>query len=174
MELDLVALTIAHIEAENIHSVPATMDTISADGAYYKVFSNNQTFTSRPDISVFYGDTMDGIPDMHVAVEHMIVDKEKREVFAQYLFTGTHTGTFQDLPPTGKPIMYHGGILYQFDENGKLTKEVQYFDKTEILASLGLIRDTNTTMGKFLLIFFQSPFYMIRAAFAMLFKKKKK
>ncbi|MBS1902671.1 MAG: ester cyclase [Bacteroidetes bacterium] len=171
--MDLIALAKAHIEAENIHSLEATMATIGPDGAYYKIYANNEAFTSRDAISTFYHDTMAGVPDMKVEIEHMIKDEESRHVFLQYKFVGTHLGDFSGLPPTGKTLTYQGAILYQFDENGKLIKEVNYFDKTEILASIGVIRDTNTKLGQFLLMFPQSPIYTLRAAIASLFKKKK-
>jgi steroid delta-isomerase-like uncharacterized protein len=170
--MDLFALAHAHINAENNHSLEETMATIGADGAYYKIYANDEEFTSRNDINSFYHDTMQGVPDMKVEVEHMIKDEESRHVFLQYKFIGTHLGDFSGLPPTGKTLTYHGAILYQFDENGKLIKEVNYFDKTEILASIGVLRDTNTKFGQFLLMFFQSPFYTLKAAIKSLFKKK--
>lgn len=168
--MDLFKLARKHIEAENDHDVVGTLDMIGKDGAFYKVYSNNLTFTSRTAISDFYSDAMKGIPDMHVEIDHMIKDEASRHVFVQYRFTGTHSGHFYDLPPTGKKISYHGGILYKFDRKGKLVKEVTYFDKTEILASIGLLRDTNTQLGKFLLIFWQSPIYTLKAAVKTLFK----
>ncbi|HYM20411.1 MAG TPA: ester cyclase [Candidatus Kapabacteria bacterium] len=170
--MDLISLAKAHIEAENNHSLDQTMATIGPDGAYYKVYANNETFTSRNDIRTFYDATMKGLPDMNVEIEHMIQDEESRHVFLQYKFTGTHLGDFSGLPPTGKRLTYQGAILYQFDENGKLIKEVNYFDKTEILSSIGLIRDTNTKLGQFLLMFPQSPFYTLKAAIKSLFRKK--
>ena len=110
---------------------------------------------------------------MHVEVENIIQDKEKRQVFAQYKFTGTHKGNLSGLAPTNKKISYHGAILYEFDEKGKLTKEHTYFDKTELLASIGVIKDTSTKIGMFLLFLFQSPFYALKCGWINLFGKKK-
>jgi steroid delta-isomerase-like uncharacterized protein len=172
--MDLIPLAIKHIEAENHHDVPGTMETIAGGGAEYRVYSNMNFFSSREKIKDFYSDIIDAVPDMNVEVENIIQDKERMQVFAQYKFTGTHKGNLNGLLPTNKKIVYHGAILYEFDEQGKLIKEYTYFDKTELLATIGIIKNPNTDMGMFWLMFLQSPIYAIRCAFASFSSKKKK
>ncbi|HET7153691.1 MAG TPA: ester cyclase [Candidatus Kapabacteria bacterium] len=170
--MDLKALAQQHIEAENVHSAEKTLETVASGGAYYKVYSTGQSFTARDKIFDFYSDIMKAVPDMFVQVEHMIEDQAQRQVFVQYKFSGTHKGNLDGLAPTNRKFSYNGAILYEFDENGKLTKEIQYFDKTELLSALGIIKDTTTQLGKFLLMFPQSPFYTLRCAWWQLTNKK--
>ena len=172
--MDLLELARAHIEAENLHDLPLTMNTVSGGGADYRIYATGQEFSSREAISDFYGEAYQAVPDMHVEIRNAIVDEARRQVFVEYRYSGTNRGSLQGLAPTNKPVLYDGAILYEFDESGKLTKEVTYFDKTDVLTSMGLIKNPNTKLGMFLLIFPQSPFYMLRTIFYNLFKKKKK
>jgi steroid delta-isomerase-like uncharacterized protein len=170
--MDLLAAAHRHIEAENHHSIAEMMQTIADAGADYVLFPNDQQFSSREAIKKFYAEIAYAVPDMHVQVDNIFQDQDTRQVCVQYTFTGTHKSVFWGLAPTYKPLKYHGCIIYAFDATGKLTKEIGYFDKTEILASLGIIRDTNTTLGQFLLIFFQSPIYTIKSGLRPLFVRQ--
>jgi steroid delta-isomerase-like uncharacterized protein len=160
--MDLLKLAKMHIEAENLHDLALTMDTIAADGAYYKMYANGESFTFREDISCFYADSFAAIPDMSIEIRNSVIDQSSRQVFIEYTLTGTNRGSLSGLAPTNKPVRYDGAIIYQFDEAGKLMKEVSYFDKTDVLSSMGIIRNPNTKLGMFLLIFPQSPFFMLK------------
>ncbi|HXG94978.1 MAG TPA: nuclear transport factor 2 family protein [Blastocatellia bacterium] len=172
--MDLLELAKAHIEAENQRNLTATMETVADGGAYYHIHGTGRVFTSREDISDFYGEAYEAVPDMHIEIRNAVVDETRRQIFVEYTFTGTNSGTLEGLAPTNKPVRYEGAILYEFDEASKLTKEVTYFDKTEALTSMGLIRNPNTKLGMFLLLFPQSPFFMLKTIIYNLFKKKKK
>jgi steroid delta-isomerase-like uncharacterized protein len=170
--MDLLELARAHIEAENLHDLALTMSTIASGGAYYKMYANNESFTSRDDISRFYADSFAAIPDMNIEIRNAIVDESRRQVFMEYTLAGINAGSLSGLAPTNKPVRYDGAILYEFDESGKLTREVSYFDKTDVLSSMGVIRNPNTKLGMFLLIFPQSPIFLLRTVWRNIFKKK--
>ena len=172
VDMDLLAAAHRHIEAENHHNIAKIMQTIADGGADYMLFPNDQQFSSREAIKDFYAEIAYAVPDMHVQVDNIFQDQDSRQVCVQYTFTGTHKRAFWGLAPTHKPLNYHGCILYAFDAAGKLTREIGYFDKTEILTSLGIIRDTNTTLGQFLLIFFQSPIYTLKSGLRPLFVRQ--
>lgn len=172
--MDLLALAKAHIEAENQHDLDATMATVAAGGAFYDIHPTNETTNSRDVIHDLYADAYQAIPDMHIDLKNAVVDEAKRQVFIQYVLTGTNRGSLQGLAPTNKPVRYNGAILYAFDEAGKLIQESVYFDKCEPLISMGLVRDPNTTLGLFLWLLPQSPLFLIKTLFYKLFKKKKK
>lgn len=169
--LDLAQLAREHIDSENAHDLDRTMDTIGPDGAEYRVYPTGESFSSRDQIREFYGQTYTAFPDMRVTVTNMVVDEAARQVFAQYTFSATFQNPIWGLAPTWRPFSYDGAIVYAFDEAGKLTKEETYFDKTQLLASMGIIRDPNTLLGKILLVFPQSPFYFIKSALMSLFHK---
>jgi steroid delta-isomerase-like uncharacterized protein len=136
--MDLLELAKAHLGAESLHDLALTMDTIAANGADYKMYANGESYTSREDISRFYADSFAAIPDLSIEIRNSMIDQASRQVFIEYTLTGTNRGALSGLAPTKKPIRYDGAAIYQFDETGKLTKEVTYFDKTDVLRSMGM------------------------------------
>jgi steroid delta-isomerase-like uncharacterized protein len=172
--MGLLELARAHIEAENQHDLNLTMSTISDSGADYVVHSTGDAFSSRDEIRNFYEETFTAFPDMRVEIQNLIQDVERRQVLLQYGFTGTFKKPYQGLAPTNRQCYYDGAILYEFDQAGKLTKEIDYFDKTAFLTSMGIIKDTNSTLGKALLIFPQSPIYFLRCVWLRLFGRKQR
>ncbi len=76
-----------------------------------------------------------GFPDMHITVEDYIAEGDK--VFTRGYMTGTHTGTFQGIPATGKQI----NVKY-IDEwrikNGKATDNWVRIDMLTMMQQLGV------------------------------------
>jgi steroid delta-isomerase-like uncharacterized protein len=169
---ELIELAKEHIAAENDHDLDQTMETISPNGAEYVVYATEQSFNSREAIREFYRETYTAFPDMKVEVRNLISNAASRQVFLEYTFVATFVKPIWGLAATKRRFSYHGAIVYGFDETGKLTKEINYFDKTELLASMGVIRNTNTLLGKILLVFPQSPFYFIKSALVNLFSRR--
>jgi len=171
--MDLLALAQRHIDTENHQDLEATMATVAPGGAFYDIHPTGQTTHSFGEIREIYADAYQAIPDFHIDVTNAVVDQAKRQVVVQYTATGTNRGSLQGLAPTNKRVRYNGIIVYAFDEQGGLIEESVYFDKCEVLISMGLIKDPNTTLGLFLMLALQSPFFLIKTMFYRLFKKKK-
>ena len=73
-------------------------------------------------------------PDVNFTVEELIV-KDDRIVW-RWIFTGTNTGTTNDIPPTGKKIRIEGvGILRVVD--GKIVERLPYYNEATMLRQLG-------------------------------------
>ncbi len=73
-------------------------------------------------------------PDLNLTVEELIV-KDDRIVW-RWIFTGTNTGTTNDIPPTGKKIRIEGvGILRVVD--GKIIERLPYYNEATMLRQLG-------------------------------------
>ncbi len=54
-------------------------------------------------------------PDLTVTWGEILASTDK--VVATWQATGTHQGPFLDMPPTGKPVSYHGTTIYEFTED---------------------------------------------------------
>lgn len=165
--LDLYGLAKSHVETENrIDLEPAKRAELAvttvADDAYYLIYPTGQELRGRAQILEYYTDSFRALPDMHIDIQHMLKDEQKRQVVCQYRITGLDKGHLQGLLPTNRRIEYYGTILYEFDEAGKITKEITYFEKTEVLSTMGLIHSTRTPFGLLLLILPQSPIYSLR------------
>jgi len=59
-------------------------------------------------------------PDMHVAIEEQVAEGDK--VASRGTFTGTHTGDFMGIPPTGRTVAMAFIGWYRFDAEGKIAE----------------------------------------------------
>jgi steroid delta-isomerase-like uncharacterized protein len=56
---------------------------------------------------------LDGFPDLRVAVEDVFGASDR--VAVRVNFTGTHTGTFQDVPPTNRRVTFTTIDIYRIE-----------------------------------------------------------
>ena len=59
-------------------------------------------------------------------------------VATQFILKGTHTGTFLDIPPTGKQVSVTGFSIYRI-VNGKIIEDWSLSDTLGMLQQLGAI-----------------------------------
>jgi steroid delta-isomerase-like uncharacterized protein len=75
-------------------------------------------------------------PDLHVSVEHMIAEDD--DVASRVTWTGTHTGQFVYLPPTGKRIKVEG-ITMDRVAGDKLVEHWGEWNAAELMLQLGVL-----------------------------------
>lgn len=78
---------------------------------------------------------MKGFPNMKISNSERIYKGNK--AYIHWVFTGTNTGEFNDLPPTGKKIKVSGLSEAHFNGDGKLYLEKVYFNEVDLLNQLG-------------------------------------
>ena len=61
------------------------------------------------------------------------------KVVLRGVFTGTHTGTFNGIPATGKSIRASWIDISEFDSNGKVLNEWVEIDSVGMMQQLGVI-----------------------------------
>lgn len=77
-----------------------------------------------------------GFPDIQQTIEEVIAEGEK--VVYRAALTGTHTGLFMGISPTGKTVNVHGGMtLLRFFE-GKIVEMWYELNLLEVMKQLGL------------------------------------
>jgi predicted ester cyclase len=76
-------------------------------------------------------------PDGRIAVEDQISDG--RKVWTRKLFTGTHTGAFGRLAPTGNVVTYRVMDILTV-ENGKMTEHWSVLDRLDLFQQLGMFK----------------------------------
>ncbi|HEX5187280.1 MAG TPA: ester cyclase [Nitrososphaeraceae archaeon] len=76
-------------------------------------------------------------PDLHH--EEQIIISQGNIVISIINVTGTHTGNFFILPPTGKKISYEAVHIYRIGEDGKIVEHKAIRDDLTFLAQLGVI-----------------------------------
>lgn len=83
----------------------------------------------------FLGVFLEGFPDLQIDVLGAAADEG---MTAQRVwFRGTHTGSFQGLPPTGREVSF-GGIEINRMAGGKVAEHWFYLDQVTMLQQLGL------------------------------------
>ncbi len=78
--------------------------------------------------------TRTGFPDFNVTFDKIIIKGEYAAV--EWTSTGTNTGVFLGLPPTGKKVKFSGAFIMHVVE-GKLIEIWQHWDGSSLLTQLG-------------------------------------
>ena len=80
--------------------------------------------------------TLIGMPDWHTAIEDLIAEGDK--VVARIRMTGTHTGDFYGIPPTGVQVNFTGIYIVKI-ANGKIVEHWGEEDAVSLLTQLGVM-----------------------------------
>jgi predicted ester cyclase len=78
---------------------------------------------------------LEGFPDLHLEVQDTVADEEMNA--QRILFTGTHTGLFRGLPPTGRQVRFSGLEITRMVD-GKAAEHWFQMDMLTMLEQLGL------------------------------------
>ena len=83
------------------------------------------------------GPFCDAFPDLHLDVQFTVADGGRIMVYSST--TGTHSGPFMGMAPTGKRLKVNGVGVFRFNDEGKVAAHWGVFDTFGMLAQLGLI-----------------------------------
>ncbi len=82
------------------------------------------------------GAFLEAFPDIHFTFENEVYQGDK--LAGRGYFTGTHKGTFNGIPPTGKQVKVPFMDLWRF-ENGKVVEYWGQPDRLSLMMQLGVI-----------------------------------
>ena len=85
-------------------------------------------------LKVFIQNLRAGFPDWSCTVEDTLAAGD--EVMVRYLCSGTHTGEWNGLPPTGKPIQFQSIIVHRIAD-GKVVEDWSEYDSLGWMQQLG-------------------------------------
>jgi len=77
-----------------------------------------------------------GFPDSRIAIESCIAEGDK--VVTRWRLSGTHTGMFQGIPATGRPVEFTG-IEFNRVVDGRIAEHWSMFDNVALLAQIGVL-----------------------------------
>jgi steroid delta-isomerase-like uncharacterized protein len=89
----------------------------------------------------------DAFPDLHYE-EHEIISQDNKVVFIGNV-TGTHTGNFFFVPPTGNKISYEAVHIHTIGDDGKIIEHRAIRDELKFMMQLGLVKATSSEYEKF-------------------------
>jgi len=100
----------------------------------------NKTVTStvngQAEAKEFFGAFLTGFSDINFVVDEIFGIEDR--IVKRWTFTGTHTGDFAGVPPTGKVITLSGVSVSRI-EKGKIVEELDYMDDLGFMQQLGVI-----------------------------------
>ena len=110
------------------------VDSYFAEGIIRKVNGVNLA-TNKNELKANMQVYFTGFPDLEIQMDDVISDDN--EIYLNWTITGTNTGMFGDLPPTGKKIKISGITRMEFDQDGKITLEEVYYNELSLLQQMG-------------------------------------
>jgi steroid delta-isomerase-like uncharacterized protein len=75
-----------------------------------------------------------GISELEVRIDHLVGEADK--VVARFTLTGTHSGTFQGVPATGRRVTFPATDIYRF-EDGRIAEGWALMDFLSFLQQVG-------------------------------------
>lgn len=82
--------------------------------------------------------------------------------------TGTNTGNFFILPPTGKNISYEAVHIYRIGEDGKIVEHKAIRDDLTFLAQLGVVRPSSAEYDPFFRALTEQQKFLFQILFQIL------
>ena len=127
-----------HIRAENQHDVEAIMRSFAPGGVlvFNGVAMGNHAVIRTVHEQLGFGQG-GGFSDLRIEVKHRYVSEEA--ITLEQVVTGTHTGEWMGISPTGRKIAVAVCTVYKFDREGKLVSENVYMDTGGMLKQLGAL-----------------------------------
>lgn len=95
-----------------------------------------QPIRGREQIANGISEVHRGFPDFKLEIKRRIYDAD--EAAMEWTCTGTHTGVYQGIPPTGRRVTINGSSLNRI-QNDKIVEEHAYFDRLALLQQLGVV-----------------------------------
>lgn len=139
------------IEAFNTGNITNVHEIISSDYVNRESQRAKDSYRSHlrgPDEFI---DTIKNLrgafPDLHYE-EQEIISQDNKVVFIANV-TGTHTGNFFFVPPTGNKISYEAVHIHTMDSDGKILEHRAIRDDLKFMLQLGLIKADSPEYERF-------------------------
>ena len=91
----------------------------------------------REEIERIYGIWFKAFPDIVLTPADMVIDGDRAALF--FSLSGTHSGDFFGLPPSGRHLEATCAFLYTLS-NGLIVQERRVLDFTGVLIQVGVLR----------------------------------
>jgi predicted ester cyclase len=118
------------IEAYNQHTLDWFEEFIAPE---YFDHSNQVGFDGLKQLFIL---GFKGFPDWHEKIEEIIAEGDK--VWVRLTYSGTHTGDFFGIPPTGKKVTMTSVAIYRIS-NGKLVEGRFIDNNLDMFKQIGAI-----------------------------------
>lgn len=114
----------------------AVADELFAADFVYHDAAGSDAFRGPAGVRAYVTMFRNAFPDLHLAIEDVVAEGEK--VSYRWTATGTHTGEFMGIPPTGGAIRV-GGIAIARVVQGKIAEIWEHYDAVGMMRQLGAL-----------------------------------
>jgi predicted ester cyclase len=118
---------------KNVEAIDELVDATAVDHTPWPGYGSD-----RSEVKRGLGDFVKAFPDLKLVVDDVIAEKNK--VVIRSTFSGTNTGEFMGMPPTGKRVEGIGGIDIVEVKGDKLGDHWGYVDNPAMMMQLGLMQ----------------------------------
>ncbi len=131
-EKEKEALTDKELEAWNNGNLSMIDESFSAEGVMHIVDSKDIVgIQAKKDYIV---SIRTSFPDFNVTSDETIIKGDN--IVLRWTATGTNTGPYRELPPTGKKIKFSGALISHVVD-GKISEQWQHYNRAAFLIQLG-------------------------------------
>ncbi|MPY77072.1 MAG: DUF4440 domain-containing protein [Actinophytocola sp.] len=106
------------------------------DPSYRRHTASGGTPQSRDGFKASILSTREAFPNLMTTIEEMVEEGDRLAI--RWRSTGTHTGTFHDVPPTGRDVEVFGVTFAHFTGSA-VAEEWVTWDPLQLLTALGII-----------------------------------
>jgi steroid delta-isomerase-like uncharacterized protein len=140
---------VEHVDAENVRDMPRVLATYGKDAVFEDV-PGGKRFAGKDAIASNYAETFRAFPDLDRRITRMTTSDNA--CVAELTLTGSQTGVFRGLAPTGRRGSVKIICHFEMDEDGLIRQETAHYDSAALLVQLGLIPDLSTAGGRLWLL----------------------
>lgn len=101
-----------------------------------------ETYHGKGEVGEFLSGMFSAFPDLHFEVTHKIA--RGNNVAEEWLFRGTHLGSYMGIPATGRPVQFPGMSMIEL-RDGKFLEDHFYYDAAAIMRQIGLMPPLSAT-----------------------------
>jgi steroid delta-isomerase-like uncharacterized protein len=94
------------------------------------------TALDKAGLKGFYTALWTGFPDLKIEIDELVAEGDK--VVWRMTASGTHNGSFQGVPATGKAVKFGGHYSFRI-EHGKIVERWSTLDRLGLLAQIGAV-----------------------------------
>jgi steroid delta-isomerase-like uncharacterized protein len=137
------ATVFEHMVAENAHAFERCIGAFAHPR--YEIVPTGEVWDGHEGVNRLMLQNVQAFPDFEFLPEPL--QHADAAVFVEGRFTGTQTGSWRGLPPTGRRVDFPMMIVFLFEDDRMVCERV-YFDLGTLLRQLGVARDPNSLGGR--------------------------
>lgn len=124
----------AIVEAFNANDLEAVLECFAPDAALHEPYVD-EPIAGTEALRDFHQRLFEAFPDETLTIEHML--STGSWVIARTVASGTQTGEFLGIPPTGLRFSVPECLVYEMGDDGRVVNQWTYVDSGLIAKQLG-------------------------------------